>query len=209
MVAKWLGLQNLDGGGRTEIRGFVNYPNGHGFEAKFHAYFGGGFRYGFIPCDDKSIYWFCTLTPSIFNYDENKQNPFEIKQFVLSNIQNSPQQVSDIVERTELDYISYAPLKYRSPWADGNIDKLNEIIEEKPYLVLTPSKLSPPEESQFTTIKRVHSLFLGAYVQLEDSTGFLNASVIGEPAENSFQCSSETLMQHSKASSTTNIHDAI
>ncbi|KAL2492250.1 Replication protein A 70 kDa DNA-binding subunit B [Abeliophyllum distichum] len=46
-------------------------------------------------------------------------------------------------------------------WADGNIDKLNEIIEEKPYLVLTPSKLSPPEESQFTTIKRVHSLLLG------------------------------------------------
>ncbi|KAL2473148.1 replication protein A 70 kDa DNA-binding subunit B-like [Forsythia ovata] len=45
-------------------------------------------------------------------------------------------------------------------WADGNIDKLNEIIEEKPYLVLTPSKLSPREESQFTVIKRVHSLLL-------------------------------------------------
>ncbi|KAL2529638.1 Replication factor-A C terminal domain-containing protein [Forsythia ovata] len=26
-------------------------------------------------------------------------------------------------------------------WADGNLDKLNEIIEEKPYLVLTPLKL--------------------------------------------------------------------
>ncbi|KAL2455676.1 replication protein A 70 kDa DNA-binding subunit D-like [Forsythia ovata] len=168
---------------------------------------------------------------------------------------------------------------------DGNIDKLNEIIEEKPYLVLTPSKLSPPEESQFTTIKRVHSLLLGyssyckvsnvielqksaqltqpkyfwikaiafikvmrqsfwyiacnncnrvsnanlgetyqcvyckcsqtkavprakAYVQLEDSTGVLNANVIGEPAEKLLQCSSETLMQQSK-SSTTNIHDAI
>ncbi|KAL2494061.1 Replication factor-A C terminal domain-containing protein [Forsythia ovata] len=152
--------------------------------------------------------------------------------------------------------------------ADGNMDKLNEIIEEKPYLVLTPSKLSPPEESQFTTIKRVHSLLLGmtqpkyfwikaiasinvmrqsfwyiacnncnkvsnanlgetyqcvyckcsqtkavpsakAYVQLEDSTGVLNANVIGEPAEKLLQCSSETLMQHSKHSSTTNIHDAI
>ncbi|KAL2455154.1 FAD binding 3 domain-containing protein [Abeliophyllum distichum] len=42
MVAKWLGLQNLDGGGLTAIRG---YPNGHGFEVKFHAYFGGRFRY--------------------------------------------------------------------------------------------------------------------------------------------------------------------
>ncbi|KAL2489979.1 uncharacterized protein Fot_43271 [Forsythia ovata] len=47
-----------------------------------------------------------------------------------------------------------------------------------------------------------------AYVQLEDSTGVLNANVIGEPAEKLLQCSSETLMQQSK-SSTTNIHDAI
>ncbi|KAL2508884.1 FAD/NAD(P)-binding oxidoreductase family protein [Forsythia ovata] len=72
MVSKWLGLQNPDGGGRSVIRGFVNYPNGHGFEAKFHAYFGRGFRFGFILCDDKTIYCFCTLTPSIFNC-----NPFD------------------------------------------------------------------------------------------------------------------------------------
>lgn len=115
-VANWLGLQNPVNVGRSAIRGFLNYPNGHGFEAKFHAYFGGGVRYGFIPCDDKSIYWFCTLTPSIFNYDENEQNPLKMKQFVLSNIQNAPKRVSDIVERTELDCISYAPLKFRSPW---------------------------------------------------------------------------------------------
>ncbi|CAI9763822.1 unnamed protein product [Fraxinus pennsylvanica] len=115
-VAKWLGLQNPVNVGRSAIRGFLNYPNGHGFEAKFHTYFGGGVRYGFIPCDDKSIYWFCTLTASIFNYDENEQNPLKMKQFVLSNIQNAPKRVSDIVERTELDCISYAPLKFRSPW---------------------------------------------------------------------------------------------
>ncbi|KAL2492251.1 FAD/NAD(P)-binding oxidoreductase family protein [Abeliophyllum distichum] len=45
IVAKWLGLQNLDGGGLTAIRG---YPNDHGFEVKFHAYFGGRFRCGSI-----------------------------------------------------------------------------------------------------------------------------------------------------------------
>ncbi|CAA3020826.1 zeaxanthin epoxidase, chloroplastic-like [Olea europaea subsp. europaea] len=116
MVAKWLGLQNPVNVGRSAIRGFLSYPNGHGLEAKFHAYFGGGVRYGFLPCDDKSIYWFCTFTPSIFNYDENEQNPLKMKQFVLSNIQNAPKRVSDIVERTELDCISYSPLKFRSPW---------------------------------------------------------------------------------------------
>ncbi|KAL2468212.1 FAD/NAD(P)-binding oxidoreductase family protein [Forsythia ovata] len=104
------------------------------------AYFGGGFRYGFIPCDDESIYWFCTLTPSIFNYDENEQNPFKMKQFVLSNIQNAPQEVSDIVERTELDCISYSPLKYRSPWNIllGHIVKNNVCVVGDAFHPMTP-----------------------------------------------------------------------
>ncbi|KAK6131033.1 hypothetical protein DH2020_035231 [Rehmannia glutinosa] len=68
MVAKWLGLENPVSAGRSAIRGFVVYPNGHGFEPKFHAYFGAGLRCGFMPCSDKSLYWFCTFNPSLFNY---------------------------------------------------------------------------------------------------------------------------------------------
>lgn len=66
IVAKWLGLQDPVSVGRSAIRGFVDYPDGHGFEPKFHGYFGGGVRYGCIPCDERSIYWFCTFTPSRF-----------------------------------------------------------------------------------------------------------------------------------------------
>ncbi|KAL2529156.1 Nucleic acid-binding [Forsythia ovata] len=44
-----------------------------------------------------------------------------------------------------------------------------------------------------------------AYVQLEDSTGVLNANVIGEPVEKLLQCSSETLMQHSKKLTKANV----
>ncbi|KAL2527980.1 FAD/NAD(P)-binding oxidoreductase family protein [Forsythia ovata] len=102
---------NPDGGGRTSIRGFINYPNGHGFEANFLAYFD-------TSVEDSVMASFLVMTRAYIGsaHDENKQNPFKIKQFVLSGIQNAPQQVSNIVERTELDYISYAPLKYRSPW---------------------------------------------------------------------------------------------
>ncbi|KAL2503933.1 FAD/NAD(P)-binding oxidoreductase family protein [Abeliophyllum distichum] len=109
MVAKWLGLQDPNDGGRSAIRGF-------------------------------SVYWFCTLTPSIFNYDEKEQNPFKMKQFVLSNIENAPQQVYDIVERTELDCISYAPLKYRSPWNIllGHIVKNNVCVAGDALHPMTP-----------------------------------------------------------------------
>ena len=65
MVARWLGLQKPIDTGRSAIRGFVEYPEGHGFEPKRHVYFGGGVRLGFVPCDDKSLYWFCTIHPSV------------------------------------------------------------------------------------------------------------------------------------------------
>ncbi|KAI3464790.1 hypothetical protein Pfo_021453 [Paulownia fortunei] len=129
-VARWLGLQSPVSTGRSAIRGFVDYPDGHGFEPKFQTYFGGGLRCGFIPCDDRSIYWFCTFRRSVFQYDENELNPLIMKQFVLSSIRSAPERVSDVVERTELDCISYAPLNFRLPWNVllGNIVKDNVCV---------------------------------------------------------------------------------
>ncbi|KAK6115288.1 hypothetical protein DH2020_007557 [Rehmannia glutinosa] len=129
-VAKWLGLQSPVSTGRSAIRGFVDYPDGHGFEPKFHTYFGGGLRCGFIPCDDRSLYWFCTFRRSDFKCDENEQNPLIMKQFVVSSIRNAPEQISEVIERTELDRITYAPLKFRLPWNVllGNIVKDNVCV---------------------------------------------------------------------------------
>ncbi|KAL0347472.1 UNVERIFIED_CONTAM: Monooxygenase 2 [Sesamum calycinum] len=167
IVAKWLGLQSPVNAGRSAIRGFVEYMDGHGFEPKFHAYFGGGVRYGFIPCDQKSIYWFCTFTPSLFKCksmvisfkdntyvvykrenhpsmfatdDDNEHDPLKMKQFVMSNIWDAPKHVSDIVERTGLDCISCAPLKFRLPWniLQGNIVKNNVCVAGDALHPMTP-----------------------------------------------------------------------
>ncbi|KAK4387430.1 Monooxygenase 2 [Sesamum angolense] len=66
MVAKWLGLQSPVNDRRSAIRGFVDYMDGHGFELKLHTYISGDVRYGFMPCDHKSIYWFCSFAQSLF-----------------------------------------------------------------------------------------------------------------------------------------------
>ncbi|XP_051150879.1 monooxygenase 2-like [Andrographis paniculata] len=141
MVAKWLGLQSPVSAGRAAIRGFVDYFNGgHGFEPKFHGFFGGGVRYGFIPCDEKSIYWFCTFTPSLFEYDENDGDPVKMKQFVMKNILNVPKRASDIVERTKLDSISCAQLKLRSPWniLVGNLSRNGVCVAGDALHPMTP-----------------------------------------------------------------------
>lgn len=64
VVSKWLGLDTPVSVGRSAIRGLVEFPNGSSFDPMFHVNFGGGVRFGFLPVDDKTVYWFCTFTPS-------------------------------------------------------------------------------------------------------------------------------------------------
>ncbi|KAJ0759643.1 putative FAD/NAD(P)-binding domain superfamily [Helianthus annuus] len=67
VVAKWLGLEtpvSVVSVGRSAIRGLVEFPDGSGFDPMLHVNFGGGVRFGFLPVDEKTVYWFCTFTPS-------------------------------------------------------------------------------------------------------------------------------------------------
>lgn len=64
LVAEWLGLQKPVTARRSAIRGLAEYPNDMNFDSKIYANFAGGVRFGFIPCDGKTLYWFCTFTPS-------------------------------------------------------------------------------------------------------------------------------------------------
>lgn len=64
VVAKWLGFKAPAFAGRSAIRGYSDFKCSHGFEPKFLQFFGKGVRSGFIPCDDQTIYWFFTWTPS-------------------------------------------------------------------------------------------------------------------------------------------------
>ncbi|XP_055801481.1 monooxygenase 2-like [Solanum dulcamara] len=141
VVANWLGLQKPVNSGRSAIRGFVEYPDKHGYQPKFHAYFGGGVRFGFLPSDEKSLYWFCTFTPSVVHFDGNaEQDPMKLKQFVLSKASNASKELSTIIERTTLDSISCAQLKLRLPWnvLFGNILRNNVCVVGDALHPMTP-----------------------------------------------------------------------
>ncbi|KAF3796496.1 FAD-dependent urate hydroxylase [Nymphaea thermarum] len=115
VVAKWLGLPGLVSTGRSSIRGLAHYPEGHGFEPRFAQFFGNGARFGILPCDERTIYWFCTL---LFNPQDDattKDDPLKLREIVLSGIEGAPEAVS-VVEHTDLNSIMCSPLRYRSPW---------------------------------------------------------------------------------------------
>ncbi|KAG5542912.1 hypothetical protein RHGRI_015862 [Rhododendron griersonianum] len=140
LVAKWLGLPKPVYSGRSAIRGFAEYPDGHGFHPSFHLYYEGGVRYGYFPCGANCFYWFCTYNSSL-QYDEGMQeNPAKMKQFVLSKISQLPKQAAEVVEMTELDSISCSPLKLRLPWnlLLGNISKGNVCVAGDALHPMTP-----------------------------------------------------------------------
>ncbi|GMY05410.1 monooxygenase 2-like isoform X2 [Fagus crenata] len=107
VVSKWLGFKAPAFTGRAAIRGCVNFKSSHGFEPKFLLFFGKGFRSGFLPYDDNRVNWFLTSSQE----KEIEDDPAKMKQFVLSKIENVPDEVKAIVENTELDFIISSPLR--------------------------------------------------------------------------------------------------
>ncbi|XP_075083691.1 monooxygenase 2-like [Nicotiana tabacum] len=141
VAANWLGLQKPVYSGRSAIRGFVEYPDKHGYQPKFHAFFGGGLRFGFLHSDENSLYWFCTFTPSAVHFDGNaEQDPIKLKQFVLNKASTVSKELSVVVERTTLDCISCARLKLRLPWNVllGNILRNNVCVVGDALHPMTP-----------------------------------------------------------------------
>ncbi|KAJ8624782.1 hypothetical protein MRB53_033312 [Persea americana] len=116
VVAKWLGLQRPVFAGRSAIRGAAELPEGHGLKPKLFQYFGDGFRSGFAPCDDKTVYWFFAFSPPSHEKDGEHNDPAKMKQFVLSKLHKAPKEVTDVLEKTELDAFISSPLRYRLPW---------------------------------------------------------------------------------------------
>ncbi|KAI8553988.1 hypothetical protein RHMOL_Rhmol05G0061700 [Rhododendron molle] len=115
VVSKWLGFKKPTFVGRFAIRGFADFKGSHGFEPKFLQFFGKGVRSGFMPCNEDTVYWFFTFTPSTKD-KEVEENPAKMKEFVLSNLGNVPDKVKAVVETTELDSMACSPLSFRRPW---------------------------------------------------------------------------------------------
>ncbi|XP_075675208.1 monooxygenase 2-like [Castanea sativa] len=138
VVAKWLGFKAPTFIGQAAIRGCVNFKSNHGFEPKSFQFFGKGFRSGFLPYDDTSIYWFLTTSKD----KEREDDLIKMMQFVLRKLgnENVPDEIKAIVENTELDSIILSPLRYRHPWELlwGNINKDNVCVAGDALKPMTP-----------------------------------------------------------------------
>lgn len=87
VVAKWLGFKAPAFTGRSAVRGCLELKSNHSFEPKMSQFAGEGVRAGIIPCDDKTLYWFFTWTPSAegksIMVKSHRSKSYHMSKFVL------------------------------------------------------------------------------------------------------------------------------
>ncbi|GLJ23952.1 hypothetical protein SUGI_0455370 [Cryptomeria japonica] len=139
VIAEWLGLPAPSLSGRSAIRGLATYPEGHNFEPKVQQYWGENLRAGFVPCNDKDVYWFTTQT-SHPNDSEISQDPKRILEFAVEKLGKFPEPMVDMVKKSQIDTLTLAPLSLRWPWQVllGQLSKGNVCVVGDAMHPMTP-----------------------------------------------------------------------
>ncbi|XVF45564.1 hypothetical protein PTKIN_Ptkin02bG0216200 [Pterospermum kingtungense] len=139
VVSKWLGLPKPAFAGRSAIRGYSNFKGGHGFGPKFRQFLGKGYKSGLLPCDDETVFWFLTWTPTS-KEEEIDEDPVKLKQFATSKLKDTDEEMRSVVERTMVEGLVSSPLRYRRPWELlwGNISKGNVCVAGDALHPMTP-----------------------------------------------------------------------
>ncbi|KAJ9177746.1 hypothetical protein P3X46_012927 [Hevea brasiliensis] len=124
VVAKWLGLSAPVHSGQAAVRGLAVFPQGHGFNKEVTQFKDVGKGAGFVPLNDKELYWFFTCPEG----ENMARDPQLIQKEVIEKYAyNFPSEFLDVVRHADLSNLTWAPLLLRQPWnvIFGNLSKGN------------------------------------------------------------------------------------
>ncbi|KAK3010374.1 hypothetical protein RJ639_012599 [Escallonia herrerae] len=115
VIADFLELKPTKLFSLAAVRGLTNYPDGHTFGQEFVRMMKNNTLTGRIAIDDKLVYWFVaqhsTLTGS-----EVSNNPELIRQSTLQFLQDFPTEITEMIDTSDPDSLSFTHLRYRAPW---------------------------------------------------------------------------------------------
>lgn len=139
VVSKFLGFSAPSSTARWAVRGIVHFEDGRGFEPHIMQFFGKGVRFGVVPCDDHAVYWGLTFSPSS-QERELVEDPAKLKELVLSKLGKASDKIKQIFEKSDVENMVCAPLRFRRPWELlwGNISKGNICVVGDALHPMTP-----------------------------------------------------------------------
>ncbi|CAI9114982.1 OLC1v1015812C2 [Oldenlandia corymbosa var. corymbosa] len=117
-VAEFVGLKPASSFPLAAVRGLSYYQNGHPFPPLFvrmRGDQGNASLVGRIPINDKLVYWFVAIHLSLQG-QKFPDDPELIKQATLKMITGFPADVGEMIEKSDLETLSFTHLRYRHPW---------------------------------------------------------------------------------------------
>lgn len=140
VVAHSLGLPAPSPSGRSGIRGLATYPEGHKFGPNMLRFMGEHLRAGVVPCNEKDVYWFIAGTSLPCDSDIGR-DPKGILEKALEILGDFPEDVLDVVNKTQMDTLTSTTLSLRWPWAVlfGKLCKGNVCVAGDAMHPMTPA----------------------------------------------------------------------
>ncbi|KAI6699747.1 hypothetical protein NL676_014071 [Syzygium grande] len=139
-IARWLGLSSPVDSGRSAIRGLAVYSQGHGLNHEFQQFVDVSKRAGFVPLNDKEIYWFflCKAPPK--GADIGGDPNLLLREVVDDLAKDFPPLYLDVVGHSDLSTLTWAPLIFRYPWdiVLGNLTSANITVAGDAMHPMTP-----------------------------------------------------------------------
>ncbi|XP_030445118.1 monooxygenase 2-like isoform X2 [Syzygium oleosum] len=139
-IAHWLGLGAPVDSGRSAIRGVAVYPRGHGFNHEVQQFVDVSKRAGFIPLNDKEVYWFFACKAPPKGADMGGDPNLLLREVADNLAKDFPSVYLDIVGHSDLSTLTWAPLMFRYPWDVmlGNLTRANVTVAGDAMHPMTP-----------------------------------------------------------------------
>ncbi|KAI3916251.1 hypothetical protein MKW98_004692 [Papaver atlanticum] len=139
VVSDFIGLKATRSFSTCGVRGFTNYPSGHGFSNEFLRIRKDNLIFCRTPVNENRMYWFVGLPWTSCDLKDSSE-PNIIKQATIKSIMDFPPDVTEIVKKSDLDSLTLTNIRYRAPWdiSLGNFRKGTVIVAGDAMHVMGP-----------------------------------------------------------------------
>ncbi|KAI3911102.1 hypothetical protein MKW92_012206 [Papaver armeniacum] len=139
VVSDFIGLKATRSFSTCGVRGFTNYPSGHGFINEFLRIRKNNLIFCRTPVNENRMYWFVGLPWTSCDLKDSSE-PNIIKQATIKSIMDFPPDVTEIVKQSDLDSLTLTNIRYRAPWdiSLGNFRKGTVIVAGDAMHVMGP-----------------------------------------------------------------------
>ncbi|KAI3912620.1 hypothetical protein MKW92_005467 [Papaver armeniacum] len=114
VVSELIGLKPTKLFASCAVRGFTNYPSGHGFSNEFVRIRKDNIILGRLPVDNNLVHWFVGR-PGTTSDTRVSKDPKLIRESTIESINDFPPECVEMVKKCDLNEVTLTNLRYRTP----------------------------------------------------------------------------------------------